>query len=101
MIYDIAFTIVTMPFNVLLWAILASLPLRLFFRGETLAIASLCASMIVVASIIVFKPNLTFEVRVAGGIAAPFAAMICYSWWLGRQQRKATSGSSQSAPMAG
>ena len=86
--WDIVVVIVTMPLNVVLWAVLTSVPLRLFFNGKPLAIASLIGSMIILASIIFFKPDLAMGVRIAGGIAAPCAAMLCYFWWLGRQQRE-------------
>jgi hypothetical protein len=84
--------VITMPLNVALWALRASLPLRFAFQGKSLAATSLIASIIILGSIILFKPGLALESRVAGAIAAPIAAVICYFWWLGRQQPKSKVG---------
>jgi hypothetical protein len=57
-------------------------------RDRSLVVGSLTASMLIVWSIIVLKTGLDREVRIAGTLATPLAAFVCYLWWQGRQKTR-------------
>ena len=86
--WEVVTVVVTMPLNVAFWGWLSSHPLALFMHGKAHALGSLLAGVAICAWFLIFKKDLTNEVRIAGAIALPFAAIACYCWWLGRQQRK-------------
>lgn len=86
--WDVVTTVVTMPLNLAFWAWLMSHPLRLFFHGRAHVIGSLIAGLAILASIILFKTDLSDGVRIAGAMTAPCVAIAFYSWWNARSQSK-------------